>query len=208
MAESTGFILLSHYTGFVVVSGLAAWLGGVCANRIARKENQQIQEQLAAIKSQLQKSTELLKAELQTDLNIHRIQFEKEFQIYTELAHKMSNVRRALFTLQPNVMPVFDDPRKEEEHWEPLRKNFVTAWEALRNTLQDNRPFYHESVFAAGDRVIDISMGEVIRIRMPISEERPAFEEIHKMKGNLLKALTEAENAIKERITTVRVRTQ
>lgn len=205
MPESSQFIIFSDHTAFVVLCALSAWLGGICANRIARKEDRKVQVQLELIKAELLKTQQMLDGEIQTDLQIHRVQFEKEFQIYVELSQKMNAVRRSLFTLQPNIKPLFENLEKENEHWSPLKKDFLKTWAELRDSLQNYRPFYHENVFIELDKIIDISMDEVVRIKVPLFDDATPHKEVRDMKDKLLEAIKSAESAMRTRISTVKI---
>ncbi len=176
------------------VTGLGALLGKIWANRVSSKEDSRIQCELASLRTDLERV-----------LHVHRIQFEKEFQIYLELTEKMVPLRQALFTLNKALRPVFEDKIKHDEYYAPLRKNLKDSFNAFRDTVLKNEPFYAEEVFKAADEIIDLALDEIVAQDSYNSGEFSPHERIMEMKGKATEATSVLVRAIRERITSLKV---
>src|SRR5690606_11552906 len=70
------------------ICGFATLFGKVWVNRIFHKDRIRYEEQMQLLLTNLRNSGE-------KDLHIHRLQFEKEFEVYSELWKRLLRVNRA-----------------------------------------------------------------------------------------------------------------
>ena len=185
---------IPDYLTLAAVTGLGALLGKIWANRISKKEDSKIQTELAS-----------LRADLERSLHVHRVQFEKEFQIYLELSDKMVAVREALFTINKALQPVFENIEDQDNYYAPLKQNLKDSFVAFRATVMKNKPFYAEEVFTAADRVMDLAVDEIATQDCYKQGERSSLERIIDMKGKVTESTEALVKAIRERIGLLKV---
>ena len=139
---------LGGLTGSGLVVALASWLGKVWASRILAKD-----------RAKYQKQVETLLQDLRTrdskELFVHRLQFEKEFELYKELWRAVLTLGRA----GRHFRNVSSRPFKP---YEDIHSDFCEANNALSSLVYDNRPFYAPSVFDIAKDVLD-SVHEINR---------------------------------------------
>jgi len=171
--------------GAVVVVPLAGWLGKVWAARILEKDRLRYGSELEALKTQFklradrelegdkqafQSELEKLKAELLRALEhtrtestkhvlVHRLQFEKEFTVYTELWAALVELRRATLALRP-VMDRYDPNEPEAERKERRMTPFVDAYNALLNINDKHEPFIAERIHRICNDLLGLARGE------------------------------------------------
>ncbi len=177
-----------------VVTGLGALLGKIWANRVSAKEDSKIQSELAS-----------LRADLERSLHVHRVQFEKEFQVYLELSEKMVAVREALFTLNKALKPEFKDEEKKEQYDASLKQSLENAFVEFRATVLNNKPFYAEDVFIAADRVIDLALDEITTQDSDLSGQMPSLKRIIEIKSQISESTEALVQAIRVRINLLKV---
>lgn len=176
------------------VTGLGALLGKIWANRVSKSEDSKIQTEIAS-----------LRADLERALHVHRVQFEKEFEIYLELMDKMASVRQALFTLNKIIRRQFRDKTEHDEYYAPLRKKLKDTFDAFRSTVLINEPFYAEEVFIAGDQIIELAVDEISTQDSYDSGQSSSHERIIEMRDRVSKCTEALVKAIRERIKILKV---
>jgi hypothetical protein len=176
------------------VTGLGAILGKIWANRVSSKEDSKIQTELASLRTDLERS-----------LHVHRIQFEKEFQIYLELSDKMVSLRQTLFTLNKVVRSIFGDKKEHDLYYIPLRQKLKDTFSAFRTTALINEPFYVEEVFIAADQIIDLAADEIATQDSYNTGESSSHERIMEMRDKITNSTEVLVKAIRERIRLLKV---
>jgi len=119
----------------VILSGLAAWLGKVCAERIARREQANLSERLRRVEAALDAAAHVTKA-----------QYEREFEIYRDLWDKMLMASRVVLSapaIRDSAPPCQADHRRKQTE---ILRNAVGEFAAA---VERNRPFYSEAVYRA-----------------------------------------------------------
>ena len=141
----------------VVLSGLAAWLGKVWAERIASGEQAKLDERLRCIEASLEAVTHVTKA-----------QFETEFEIYRELWDRMLTAT-GMFLCVPAVR---DSALPEQADHRPKQLELLNkAVGDFGATLQRNRPFYAEEVYRATEPISRFATEAWIKYQLGISKE-------------------------------------
>ncbi len=118
-----------------IIAGLTAWLGGIQAGRIARKEQADLNERLGRVEAGLVPASHISKA-----------QYEREFEIYRDLWDKLidaSGVVVSVTALRDQTLP------KEADHSIKQREIITKVAGELASTVERNRPFYAEAVYAS-----------------------------------------------------------
>ncbi|MCJ7543355.1 MAG: hypothetical protein MUP47_02125 [Phycisphaerae bacterium] len=141
--------LLSFLSGLVatpIVIGLAAWFGKVWAGRILEKD-----------RAKYQTSMETILADLRTrdtkELLVHRLQFEKEFEVYKEL---WTAALKYAVALNSVCGPKLVAPQVSSQD---LEQALEASYNRLRDTVHDNRPFYSPDVYTIAKNMLDALFG-------------------------------------------------
>ncbi len=117
------------------------------AENFAQKQDlKELTEIVKEVESRFTERIEKYKAELEQKKLVSRIQFEKEFQIYIELWKKLFDVGRATLQLRPIYESVQADKTNDEIKLEKWRK-FADAFNAFRDEMEYNKPFYDKVVY-------------------------------------------------------------
>ena len=126
----------------VIIVGLSSWLGKVWANRVLEQDK-------AKYKIQVDTLLQDLRTENSKELYVHRLQFEKEFEIYKELWGAMLELDKAIRPLTNDVS--FSSINKKETYSE-IRK----AFKKLNEIIFINRPFYSSEIFEETYRITEL----------------------------------------------------
>ena len=127
-AVSTGLEALK----LIVSGGIGAAIIGIIGKVFVDRK---LQEQKAVYDKQL----ESLKSELGKKNTVHKLQFEKEFQLYGELW-------KALVVVRKTVVIGLDLETSDKLSYEKQYEKAVGAFSKAKNLFEDNRPFYHDTV--------------------------------------------------------------
>ncbi len=126
-----------------IVVGLSTWLGKVWANRILEKDRIRYQTQMESL-------LEDLRTRESKELLVHRLQFEKEFEIYRQLWTAVLALGRATREFRDLKIG------KAKSQGETL-KEFADAFDGLNTVVFDNRPFYAPAVFEKTKAALDLA---------------------------------------------------
>lgn len=83
----------------VIVVGLCAWLGKIWSDRIARKEQADIQRKLATLKTEFDGKLASMNSGNESKVHVSKIQYEKEYENYTEIWELTSPISHQIQTL-------------------------------------------------------------------------------------------------------------
>jgi hypothetical protein len=107
---------------------------------------------------------------------VHKIQFEKEFEIYKELWKKLYELRNKLFLLRPRVDR--PDPSKSADEILEERYNNVTKiGREFIDITEENRPFYSEEIYIALNDVNRLVKDELLDVFLGDNRERKYWEQ-------------------------------
>jgi hypothetical protein len=185
--------------------GLAAFLGKLWATSIAQREQSELDVELEQLKADLQKANQKLDARLQKSIHVHRVQFEKEFEIYLALSSSLVNLRNSFFSLNRNLRPIRDDPDERKKYWDEQAKDFIKSYTDFRDLVDNNKPFYCQTVFDAAQKLVDRSVDELIYRQFHGGEAAHPLKELKEIKKELLASVSEIIEAIRKRIASLEV---
>ena len=161
--------LLEGAGAVAIVTGLSAWLGRVWAGRILEKDRVRYQTQIETILVDMRTLRD-------KEVFVHRLQFEKEFSVYSELWRELLVLARALSAFR--VLRDCTVKTHDEEV-----QNVVTTYNAFKNRVYDHRPFYAPDIYDFAKAVLDKAWLAFQNAR----DGRPTVEQIRESE----KALTE-----------------
>lgn len=124
-----------------VIGAASAWLSKLWANLILQRDRARYQAQMDALLQDLRTRDG-------KELLVHRLQFEKESGIYTQLW-------RAVLTLTRSAREFRMLQSSQPEPAENVMKGFCDAYNRLSGIIHDNRPFYCPTVFAKGKEILN-----------------------------------------------------
>jgi len=111
-----------------------------------------------------QKSIEKLKSANEKGNLIHRLQFEKEFNIYHDLWGKIVELRKCATGLRP-IMDYYDSEETETERKKKRLNKLDKAYQECFDSLENNKPFYPEEVYTEINAVMKLSWDEAVEYR-------------------------------------------
>lgn len=135
---------LSFFSGITltpVITGLSIWLGKIWANRILEKDRAKYQTQMETLLLDLRTRDD-------KELYVHKLQFEKEFEIYKELWMKLLSLGRAGTKFRDLQRPPVDDTGN-------IINEFCDSYNAFKELVYSNRPFYAPKIYGLSKTVLD-----------------------------------------------------
>lgn len=138
-------------------------------------------------KADLEKEIEELKASHSKELFIHKLQFDKEFEIYEYLWMNIAHFQRALH--------LFSDPEDKEQVDEIAR-----LVREVKETIINNTPFYSKEINEKAELMLELSAGPVI---LSIHEKKINKERLEETKKEISIICGDIEKAIRERINNI-----
>jgi len=145
---------------------------------------------------------------LQTEANrknlIHKVQFEKEFNIYTELWAKLIDLRNATATLRPIMDFVPENKTEEEIKTERLQEQWRKSI-LLIETFEKNSPFYSISIYNEIKTLINTSHFEAIEYKYQERNNKEYWQKAEENINKIVNAMDKISNLIRERIEVVEV---
>jgi hypothetical protein len=144
--------------GGAIVWAFSGWLGKLWANRLMQSEKEKFEREMSVRRSQFEKELEELKNQYRKKEFVHRIQFEKEFQIYVELWDALIKVHNTAVRLRPVFKPATG--RTEVEWYNDALKEFGEAYQGYATVLHSHKPFIAKEVYDGCVSIRDIAHKE------------------------------------------------
>lgn len=191
--QTAAAILGSVFVSAGVLYALSTWLGKVWANRILEQDRARYQRELEAVLQRLKTASE-------KELFVHRLQFEKEFDIYFKLWGKLHDLRNAAQVLRPTVGFITNTDEYEEERKKTLLKDLATAYEEVRKIVYDYRPFYAPDIYEAADKILCTAWKEGRQFARQSPDMEAYWENAEKNVAEIDKLCEEICGAIRKRI--------
>ena len=185
-AISTGLEALKLIAAGGIGGAVASCIGNWFVNKKLQTQKHEHDKQLESLKSKLGKKN-----------TVHKLQFEKEFQLYGELWKTLVDVRKTVV-----ITPTLDIMPKSKSPYEVYRERYEIAVEAFnkaKNLFEDHRPFYHDDVSTITRELLSQcreNIGSVGRML----EFGNFDDELHDKADELLKKVPDAINKIEEAI--------
>lgn len=141
-------VIASIGGGGLIVLGMSTWLGKVWASRILESDRRRFSEELERIRGELEKT-----------IHAHRIQFETEFKVLSEIWEKVAAVRQTMGGVRPtaDIVTVDEDPTERLHRRLNL---FREAFSKLVQAVDSHSPFYPENILAELSAAIQIARRE------------------------------------------------
>lgn len=142
---------------------------------------------------------ETLKKEHEKQLHIHRLQFEKEFEIYNELWGKLIKLRNTAALLRPQFD--YKDPNKSlDEVIKERLDNVIENGNQAVDSIEKNKPFYAEEIYKILIEIVKLTKKEIIEVQYGDKSQSEYWEDGEKTLNTLIKLTDNVCNTIRERI--------
>jgi len=155
-------------TGLEALKLIAAGgIGGAFASCIG---NWFVSKKLQAQKHEHDKQLESLKTKLGKKNTVHKLQFEKEFQLYGELWKALVDMQRFA-----RITPVVDIIPEGESPLDVYKKRWMKAADILQkaiDVLYYNIPFYHHNISELADELLTKCKNEIGNIKSKLELEK------------------------------------
>ena len=175
--------------------------GGIGAAIIGIMGKLVVDRKLQKQKVEHDKQIESLRSRLQKKNTVHKIQFEKEFQLYGELWKALVDVRsNSVITPSLDIIPA------GESFYDVYKERFESAADAFNRAndlFKYHRPFYHDDVCKITEELLVQCRGHIKSVGRMLSsgKDNPKLsdkaDELHEI---MTEAINKIEEAIKRRI--------
>ncbi len=196
--------VMSHYMVIVETLKLIA-TGGIGAAIMACIGKFVVDAKLAKHQADYNQQLEALKLELEKKKTVHKLQFEKEFQLYDDLWKALIDVRSsASITPSLDILPQGKDFK---ELYEERLTKAIQSVDKASNLVVFNRPFYHPSVSEVAQEVLKECRRHVRRTARKLGQNRldnNQFDEADELEEMLNRAVETIEEVIRKRIGLLR----
>lgn len=175
--------------------------GGIGATIIGLLGKLWVDRKLERERAKYDKELESLKAKLAQRHTIHKLQFEKEFEIYVELWGDLSKLREACSALVPGGQ--FTDKSPQELRDEQA-DNFAASYTEVIKLIEHQRPFYAPNVYKYASKLLEYAWRQMIQ--HAFDKETLLIQRYEQMKervDNICTIIDDIESSIRERIGTI-----
>lgn len=152
----------------------AKWFGDHLAERLLEGVRVKHARDLEHLGAQLEERIRDRQARIDQVVHVTRAQFEVEFAAYRDIWRALDGFRSALLSLRPSVStaPVDETEDQRESALRDRLGRLVTAFNAFREAVDTNSPFYSERVSEALGPLVDVGNLELLQVRTSTDEER------------------------------------
>jgi tetratricopeptide (TPR) repeat protein len=129
-------------------------------------------------------------------LTIHKLQFEKEFQLY-------GGLWKALIAVRKTVIITLDIETKDSLSCGGEYEKAIEIFNEAKNLFEDNRPFYHDTVSKITRELLHQCRGyltEVTKMLKSGKDDEDLYDKADELLKKVPEAINEIEKAIKGRI--------
>jgi len=204
MPESISIIV--EYLGgpVLVILVLINFLGLIQLKRIGEKDKGKVQSEIEKLKNELTQTNQKLQVALDKSLHIHKVQFEKEFNIYEDIWQKLVEIKKATLSLRPRFDSV--DPQESlEERKKKRMDSFSSSFTPFRDSIEKNRPFYAQDIYKLLNDLLKVTYNEAIDFQYSEKQDRQYWEEGKKNEEEILQKIEAICESIRNRFQGVEV---
>lgn len=130
-------------------------------NDATKEDIEEITRKVEAIRNEFSTTSEFLRWQLSKKANLHKLQAEKEFEVYATLWNTITKLRLAFEELRPaiDLQPVGTD---FQELWKKRYKIFVEHRNELLVEVERLRPFYPETLYYDLRKLLGVAFNDII----------------------------------------------
>jgi soluble cytochrome b562 len=137
-------------------------------------------------------------------IHVHKVQFEKEFEVYKELWPNLIELRNQTYTLRP-IFETINPNESEDESRNRKWKDFSNAFQNCVTQFDTNKPFYPENIYSEIEKVIRTSKTESIEFEFMPKTETDYYKNGQKNMDLIIEQIDKICQLIRERIGIMQV---
>ena len=163
-----------------------------------------VNKKKSEIEKSMNKELEEIKSALSKEQLIHKLQFEKEFDIYEKLWARLiifENVTRRYIA----ILSFFEPKKDLDETQKKMLQKYNGAFGDIEKTISISKPFYSVQVYKYTDELLNAAHSKVISSQFISYEKEPKkyLNEFKKYNKEIKKIIDNIEEAIRERIRNI-----
>ncbi|MEM6812185.1 MAG: hypothetical protein AAF549_06935 [Pseudomonadota bacterium] len=186
------------------IDWLSVFFSGLPAVIVGASLTYWFHKKLAKQKGSFDKEILTLQSKIDKKSYVHRIQFEKEFNIYTEIWEKLFDLNQKTLSLRP-IFDYVDPSKTREETIRQRLEEFGECYNTFVKTYGTNKPFYHEEVFNCLKAILRVSRIEAIDYEQLQVSDRGYWDKQKQNTEDLEKLIEECCVLIRKRIGNIQV---
>lgn len=129
------------------------------------------------------------KIENDKSILVHKIQFEKEFQVYNDLWSNLIKLRNATSDLRPLFTPYTKTESEEVERRKKIFDEFNDSFKNCVITFDFNKPFYPENIYKEIELILRVSRREAIETSYMHPQESEYYENAEKNMNSIIEKI-------------------
>jgi len=161
-----------------------------------------VNEKKAEIEKSVNKELEEIKLALSREQFIHKLQFEKEFNIYSELWENLIDLKEAIELLIP-ITDIREAGKSEEEIKEERLKNVRDAYINVQKGITRKKPFYDKEVYKNANEILKKSISQGLAYIYPSRDVIKHYEKAKERTDQIKNIINNIEEAIRKRIRNI-----
>ena len=192
-------------SGFLLKNYLPSYFGEKGKNLATKEDIVEITDKIEGVKNQYVIESEKVRAKLDRESQVHRVQFEKEFEILYNLWGKLVALKNATLQLRP-ILDTIDPNKNEDERKIERLGVFKDAYFSFAKFVEENQPFFQKAIYPLIINIINIARTEADNYlyTSPYPGVRrykeDYWEKAYKASGEIIKSINKVEEAIRKRI--------
>ncbi len=150
----------------------------------------------------LTQEVEAVKLHYASQLHVAQVRYQREFEILSDLAQKLVELRDAALTLRP-IADSFDPSETDEQRKERRLKKWFETARALYQAAEKYRPFYPEEIYRAYQSLDRVVYDEALSYELGRMNVDPGYREKAEVNASKISELANATlSAIRDRVRT------
>jgi hypothetical protein len=151
------------------------------------------------------KEIEIVRISLGSQLHVHRVRYEKEFDILLDLSEHLVELQASVLGLRPTTD--WNPPDRDDEEKIKRLTRFSDAFYQLRKNAASRRPFYPQDIYESVDKLTKVAFSEAFEFSHFSREDRrhrakDYWERAEKNAEEITSLAEEVLNKIRERVKT------
>lgn len=114
-----------------------------------------------------------LQSQLDVQVHAHKLTFDTEFRILSDLWFKLVDLREATISLRPKLDKALREDETYDDRKQKRLQTFSEKYEEYKNVVQKNKPFYPQSIHDAAFKVMRLAAGEADAYEIRDPDRRP-----------------------------------
>ena len=129
-----------------VFTAILGYIGKLWIDRLKEKQKGEINADRARIRADLDATNLQLKSALDRKLHVHKLQFQKEQQVYESIWSMLVDLQKAVGQLRP-ILDHCDPNETEKERKQRRLSAVVDPFNSFLDQVNKERPFYSKEVY-------------------------------------------------------------